>query len=84
MPLCANCKHEQYFHAPSQTQCQVQLVKWESDWYEVEIAPGLKAMTQDVEYGGQCPCPFFTTTTIDGKNEVKDTPISSLDSFLPK
>ena len=45
--------------------------------YEIEIAPGLKAWTHDIEYDKQCPCEQFTTT----KNPTKRSTYG-LDSFL--
>jgi hypothetical protein len=45
--------------------------------YEVEITPGLKAWTQDIEYAEQCPCEQFTTTINSTKRSTY-----GLDSFL--
>jgi hypothetical protein len=61
MTNCKKCGHERQSHLRGEGKCQAYLINKESEFYEIEIVPGLKAFTQDIEYGPQCPCKVMFT-----------------------
>jgi hypothetical protein len=80
--LCKRCKHDDYSHLMGEGQCQVELIKSESEFYEVNLS-GFKAYTQDIEYADkQCNCEQFTPLTI--MKSVKQIPKYNKPSYLLK
>lgn len=69
------CSHEDYTHLLGEGKCQATIIKWESQFYEVDCeVPGCRAYTQDIEYGDDCACEHFTT-----KAKMKSNKFDNLD-----
>lgn len=76
------CGHDQYSHHGGYGRCYVVLVERESKFYEVSITPGIKAWTQDIEYGDECPCQVMMTWRYTPKHEHEPSPTGNLDDFF--